>query len=241
MDIEFANKKLQELLKRGIDLSVNQPLIVNNRLISSMRGAKTRFINHEFIEHRLVIPEYFLDNNITEYNIADLMSALELEITELIQIIINNQNTITNQLLKLLALKISFWGGKTSLMGIKNEQIVGHYLIEKDFNWENYHNLIILVQKIDFNHPDFTEIFNIKNKFNHLGLSFLTKHLHFITSHSTGCCQLPIYDSIIADKWFNTKVKESDYSTYFNWIREKAQQLNIDNHSVERILFNHCD
>ena len=244
-NIEFASSKLKSLTDRAIIPNTNQDLYVTNRLLISLRGAKSRFINQQQINHILIIPESFQEKEIELTNVLELMNILEKEIENLVKLIkksVNAKEEVSEEVLKLLALKISFWGGKMSLSGAKNNEESKHYLINPNFDWSLYLNLIKLILDLDYDRPDFKSINAIMDKIDKFGPSFLTKLFHFFTKDRTPDFQLPIYDRIIAKNWFNkNQVNFSDYLEYYNWVKEKSVQFKISNHDFERYLFNYAE
>ncbi|MCL9981184.1 MAG: hypothetical protein NBV77_07030 [Bacteroidia bacterium] len=142
---------------------------------------------------------------------------------------------------KILALKISLWGGKMSLSGVRNPGPNNHWLVNPNFDWNIYLQLIDSVKNMDFINPGFQFMIETMNHIPKFGPAFLTKHLHFLTHGNAPQQQLPIYDSIIAENWFNIpNVKFTDYLDYFNWVREKSIHFGISIHEFERFLFNHA-
>lgn len=244
-NIQFASSKLRSLTERGIIPNNNQDLYITNRLVISLRGAKSRFISQQQIDHTLIIPELFQEQEIQPTNVLELMNILEIEIEQLVGLIKNSidaKGVVPEDTLKLLALKISFWGGKMSLSGAKNKEEIKHYLINPNFDWSLYLKLIKLILTLNYDKPDFKSINAVMNEIDKFGPSFLTKVFHFFTKNIAPSFQLPIYDSIIAKKWFNkNQVNFSDYLEYYNWVKEKSIQFKISNHDFERFLFNHAE
>jgi len=236
--INFANEKLNALLLNGIIPLPNLPFINDQRLIVSMNSARTRINNTEGINLEEIIPSAFLTNEINANNVSELMEILNIEIQELVQLVYVNPEP---QTLKLLAKKITLWGGKMGLSGVPRNGQTNHFLLSPTFNWNIYHKLILAIRTLDFNLESFESINEYLKTIPRLGVSFFTKHLHFLTTNNDSLEQLPIYDKNIASKWFNKNtVLFNDYIDFYSWIKEQSAIYNIPIHDMERYMFNNA-
>lgn len=71
-----------------------------------------------------------------------------------------------------------------------------------------------------------------------LGISFITKHVHFWTGPVRGENALPIFDNIMASG-LRLRLKWDHLPVYWRAMEEKAYRLGISVDALERQLFNH--
>ena len=133
---------------------------------------------------------------------------------------------------------IQAWGGNSGR---------GIYLHGEGFNWNvlrpKYETLIkVCINTTEINDESISKLVKAVRSFDksvdHLGVSFITKHVRFWLIRPLGNNALPIYDSIMANEVMRLNaVNAKHLAEYWKVMAAKAKQLGIDLVPLERQIF----
>ena len=213
-----------KLAEKGL-IHSDSSLKADNRLVKTMKTAKTLLLkDSKLVTDKIIIPNKFVIDDITKDNVLELMSELEKSInSEIKNINLSNARNI--------ALKINFWGGGQGILSILRTG-QSHFIADLDFDWNKY---IQLHNMLD-NQEDIVNVISQIDLFNGLGISFYSKHLHFLSANTL--IKYPIYDTLISKTYFARNPVPSDYMYYFDFIENLAVTHGVSNQVIERFLFN---
>lgn len=162
-------------------------------------------------------------------------NALEKKIFELIE----NYGGSRDERLRIFHL-IQIWGGFSG----RNIYLDP----ENGFDWNSidshYKNLIDECRKIKDHSVASRAIalraISVFNKnVNHIGISFITKHVRFWLYDKTGDKMLPIYDSVMAKRYMNHgSVREKDLVLYWDRMVRESEDKKVSLAQYERTLYN---
>ena len=133
---------------------------------------------------------------------------------------------------------IQAWGGNSGR---------GIYLHGEGFNWNvlrpKYETLIkVCINTTEINDESISKLVKAVRSFDksvdHLGVSFITKHVRFWLIRTLGNNALPIYDSIMANEVMRLNaVNAKHLAEYWKVMAAKAKQLGIGLVPLERQIF----
>ena len=133
---------------------------------------------------------------------------------------------------------IQAWGGNSGR---------GIYLYGEGFNWNvlrpKYETLIkACINTAEINDESISKLVKAVRSFDksvdHLGVSFITKHVRFWLIRTLGNNALPIYDSIMANEVMRLNaVNAKHLAEYWKVMAAKAKQLGIGLVPLERQIF----
>ena len=133
---------------------------------------------------------------------------------------------------------IQAWGGNSGR---------GIYLHGEGFNWNvlrpKYETLIkVCINTAEINDESISKLEKAVRSFDksvdHLGVSFITKHVRFWLIRTLGNNALPIYDSIMANEVMRLNaVNAKHLAEYWKVMAAKAKQLGIGLVPLERQIF----
>ena len=133
---------------------------------------------------------------------------------------------------------IQAWGGNSGR---------GIYLHGEGFNWNElrpkYETLIkVCINTAEINDESISKLEKAVRSFDksvdHLGVSFITKHVRFWLIRTLGNNALPIYDSIMANEVMRLNaVNAKHLAEYWKVMAAKAKQLGIGLVPLERQIF----
>jgi hypothetical protein len=224
LNIKAATEAVEILIQKNNGVITDYNGLTNSsRLVKSMKTAKTLLLRSNNLNKK-ILPGYFVHNALTSDNVSQLMLELESNIERLIE-------NMTQETACDVALAINFWGGSQGILSILRYGN-SHFLINKNFDWSIYFQLNKMIQTSN----DIGAVLEYSKHFSGLGVSFYTKHLHFLTKN--GDIKYPIYDTFISTRYFKKKVHINDYIDYFNWVFELSKKYNVSTHHFERFIFN---
>jgi len=175
--------------------------------------------------NRGIIDNHFLDG-------INNMSELETEIMTYIFQYADNHNVM---LLQRIFHLIQIWGGDT-----------GRYpYVRQVFNWDNiqnnYQNIIehcLLIHDYSVENQNGIITTIMENHIPYLGLSFITKHIHFWLRVNLGLNALPIYDSIMSQRVIHVRQSYNGLRLYWTRMIELAEEMELPLAVLERNIFN---
>lgn len=177
-------------------------------------------------------------SNRVDANISDLtgiltMRDLEKEIMTSIEEYVNSRN---RNLLQRVFHLIQIWGGNS-----------GRYVyVRREFNWQNiepqYKQLVNVCLTLQNNSVESQNqlIEMIQNPQNHifgLGLSFLTKHIHFWLRVNLSLSALPIYDKTLSERVMHEPQSIGGLRRYWQRMIHLSNERNIPLAILERRIY----
>ena len=132
--------------------------------------------------------------------------------------------------------KIQIWGGITGR----------NIYVRQNFSWSSiapkYQNLVDACLNInDLSEESIVRLYDAFVRFNevkNIGVSFITKHIHFWTYVNLKQDAFPIFDKVMSVNLLHKKVNFRNLKAYWRDMITKSNEENVNLMSLERQLFN---
>lgn len=132
--------------------------------------------------------------------------------------------------------KIQIWGGMTGRS----------VYVRQKFNWNSiapkYNELVDMCLKVsDLTEESIDKLYDAFVRFNevkYIGVSFITKHIHFWTYVNLKQNAFPIFDKVMSENLLHKKVNFRNLKAYWRDMITKSKEENVSLMSLERQLFN---
>lgn len=133
--------------------------------------------------------------------------------------------------------KIQIWGGITGR----------NIYVRQNFSWSSiapkYQNLVDACLNInDLSEESIVRLYDAFVRFNevkNIGVSFITKHIHFWTYVNLKQDAFPIFDKVMSENLLGERVNFRNLKVYWRYMITKAKEENVNLMSLERQLFNY--